>query len=262
MSDYTLSNEWAHAQQRLKGLADWFDPGTRRCLEDRGLARGWRCLEVGAGFGSIASWLAERVGPSGSVLATDIDTRFLRPSGHLSVLEHDIMRAPLPQGDFDLIHARFVLEHLAAPEQAIRHMSAALRPGGVLVIEDTDYSSWLPAPQVTEEGRQIFAKWSAALREVLTEAGGDMGAGRRRLADLIGAGFTQVDAEGRVYMVRGASLGAEVWRLTAEQLRERALATGRITAAELTRYLELLTQPSFIWMEGMVMATWGIRPAS
>ena len=38
---------------------------------------GWRCLEIGAGRGSMATWLAERVGPAGQVVATDIDTRYL-----------------------------------------------------------------------------------------------------------------------------------------------------------------------------------------
>ena len=55
------------------------DPLTRRYLGDRGLQAGWRCLEVGAGGGSIARWLAERVGPSGHVVATDLDVQFVAP---------------------------------------------------------------------------------------------------------------------------------------------------------------------------------------
>ena len=53
------------------------DPLTVRYLLRLGVGGGWRCLEVGAGAGSIVRWLSDRVGPNGSVVAADIDTRFL-----------------------------------------------------------------------------------------------------------------------------------------------------------------------------------------
>ena len=63
----------------------------------RGVGPGWRCLEVGAGAGSIAGWLADRVGPSGQVIATDLDTRFLEQQArpNLEVRRHDVVRDPL-----------------------------------------------------------------------------------------------------------------------------------------------------------------------
>lgn len=60
---------------RLRLLEVCRDPGTIGRLDRLGVSCGWRCLEVGAGHGSIARWLAERVGPTGSVLAADIDPR-------------------------------------------------------------------------------------------------------------------------------------------------------------------------------------------
>ena len=55
---------------------------------------GTRCLEVGAGGGSVAFWLAEQVGQSGVVVATDLETDFLESeaSSHpgMEVLRHDI----------------------------------------------------------------------------------------------------------------------------------------------------------------------------
>ena len=64
-------------RERLGHLEAWLDPVTVRHLEVTGVGEGWRSLEVGAGGGSIARWLGERVGASGSVLATDIDIRYL-----------------------------------------------------------------------------------------------------------------------------------------------------------------------------------------
>jgi hypothetical protein len=61
--DYLLANSGSEAQTRFASLSELFDPGTIRHLDNRGVSRGWRCLEVGGGGGSVASWLADRVGP-------------------------------------------------------------------------------------------------------------------------------------------------------------------------------------------------------
>jgi ubiquinone/menaquinone biosynthesis C-methylase UbiE len=74
---YAFDNALAVQRERLDTLQELFDPGTIRQLEARGVAPGWRCLEVGAGGGSIAEWLCDRVGPDGSVVATDLDTRWV-----------------------------------------------------------------------------------------------------------------------------------------------------------------------------------------
>jgi hypothetical protein len=64
---------------RFAGLEATFDPSTISYLTGVGVTYGWACWEIGAGGGSIARWLAERVGPTGSVLATDIDPGSSRP---------------------------------------------------------------------------------------------------------------------------------------------------------------------------------------
>ena len=66
--------------ERLRLLESIYDPGTIDMLTAIGVQPGWRCLVPGAGHGSIARWLADRVGPSGRVVATDIDPRFLASS--------------------------------------------------------------------------------------------------------------------------------------------------------------------------------------
>ena len=89
---YLLDNGHKEAADRFAALSALFDPTSTRHLERCGVGPGWRCLEVGPGGGSIATWLADRVGASGAVLATDIEPRFLtalaRPN--LEVRRHDI----------------------------------------------------------------------------------------------------------------------------------------------------------------------------
>src|SRR6516165_12269207 len=97
---------------RLSLLERIFDPLSRRRRE---LVRpGWRCLEVGAGRGSIAVWLAKQVGENGLVVATDIDVTYLQRLDvpNLEVREHNILTDPLDAlgpGSFDMVSLRLTL---------------------------------------------------------------------------------------------------------------------------------------------------------
>ena len=77
MSTYLFEHTWEQGRRRLDLLEQVFDPGTFDHLARLPLAAGSRCLEVGAGAGSVARWLCGRVGPGGRVVATDLDTEFL-----------------------------------------------------------------------------------------------------------------------------------------------------------------------------------------
>ena len=138
---YTLDqagdpNEW----ERLELLQKYYDPKTIPKLEQLGVASGWRCVDVGAGAGSIARWLAERVQPGGSVLAIDLDTTLLEKlaSPTLHVQRIDIRCEDLPEGA-GLLHARLVLEHLPERQDVLQRMVRALRPGGWILLTDTDF---------------------------------------------------------------------------------------------------------------------------
>lgn len=84
-------------------------------------------------------WLAEQVGPSGRVVASDIDTSWMPADGvAFEVLRHDIGIDGPPAGGFDLVHARLLLTHVPARAAALATMVRALRPGGWLLLEDAD----------------------------------------------------------------------------------------------------------------------------
>jgi ubiquinone/menaquinone biosynthesis C-methylase UbiE len=146
-SDYRLAAAGREAaeDERLTLLEQLYDPTSRR---RRALVQpGWRCLEIGAGRGSMALWLAEQVGPSGHVVATDVDTRYLQrlAAPNLEMLEHNILEGSLDElgaGSFDLVCSRLMLFHLKdRQEAAIRQMARCLRPGGWLIDEDADWDS-------------------------------------------------------------------------------------------------------------------------
>jgi tRNA A58 N-methylase Trm61 len=101
---------------RVRYLEAWADPLTIRHLEEIDVGVGWRCAEVGAGAGSVARWLADRVGPLGSVVATDIDLRFLTDlPANVEVRRQDISKEDLEPEIDDLVHCRVLLLAFGAP---------------------------------------------------------------------------------------------------------------------------------------------------
>jgi SAM-dependent methyltransferase len=145
--DYRLAAAGREAaeDERLGLLEQIYDPisRSRRAL----VQPGWRCLEVGAGRGSMVAWLAEQVGATGHVVATDVDTRYLSrlELPNVEVIEHNILEDPidvLRPGSFDLVCSRLMLFHLEGrQEQAISQMAECLRPGGWLLDEDADWGT-------------------------------------------------------------------------------------------------------------------------
>lgn len=141
-----LENAWSDERRRLAAAEEMFDPATFRHLDTIGIAAGMRCLEIGGGAGSVGRFMTGRVGPTGRVLITDLDTRHIEgcegPNAEVRV--HDICADPLEEG-FDVIHARLVLEHLPARFAVLDKLVTALRPGGWLLIEDLDFTAGRPS---------------------------------------------------------------------------------------------------------------------
>jgi SAM-dependent methyltransferase len=256
---YVFVNAAPQAAARLAALAEVFDPGSRRHLSERGVAGGWRCLEIGGGLGTLTRWLSERVGPAGSILTTDIDTRHLQQLRlpNVEVRTHDILTDPLPTGVFDLALARLVLEHLPDPDVALARMIDAVRPGGWVVVEDFEL---LPGVATDEDGiGERISKTMAAMRRVTAAAGAHQRLGRSLAGRLRVHGLNNVDTEGRVLLWRGGSSGAALSRLNFEQLREPILASGLVTRAEFDADMAALDDVTFEARSPILWTAWGQR---
>ena len=261
---YAYENARPVQRERLAALAEALDAGTMRHLDSIGVGRGWRCLEVGAGGGSIAAWLSERVAGEGAVVATDLDTTVLRGLSrpNLEIRVHDVLEDDLPEGEFDLVHLRLLLAWLSEPQRALRRLATALKPGGRLLAEEMDFTSVAPDPHLDSGAQGAFARVAAAHDAVLSgEHGFDLHYGRRVAGDLADAGLADVACEGRVSMWRGAQAGGALWRLTIIQVREPMLASGLVSEADIEHVLALCDDPAFASVSPIVMAAWGRRPA-
>jgi SAM-dependent methyltransferase len=245
MQNYSLSNAWENARRRLALLEQYLDPITQRRLTGLGLGKGWRCLEVGGGGGSVARWLCAQVGADGRVVGTDIDPRFLEEISEPSfeAWKHDITVDPLPEGEFDLVHTRWVLQHLADPEPAIVRMIFALRPGGCLLIEGMDFFPIYTASS------QLYIDLIVGLANVIASAGGNDFAGRALPAIVAKQGLTDFQAEGDFAILNGGSPMAEFFHLSVLQLRDGIVGSGALSDAQFDAATALLEDPEF-WAFG------------
>jgi SAM-dependent methyltransferase len=254
--NYALDNAWQRARERLALLEQELDPATRRHLLDAGVSRGWRCLEVGAGAGSIAHWLCEVVGDDGHVLATDLDTRLAATGApaNLELLRHDLMREPLPRTGFDLVHCRWLLHHLTDIDDALERLIGALKPGGVLVVEEPDFYP------LAASAPPLYVRYMDALtRAVVAHTGRDCCWARDLPARLARRGLSDVQARAEVAVVRGGGPLAHFYRLSGEQARERVLAGGAIDATDYDAALALLDDPALWAFGACTVAAWGRR---
>jgi SAM-dependent methyltransferase len=259
-SGYLLDNADREAPWRFAALSALFDPGTIRHLEDRGVAPGWHCLEVGGGSGSVASWLADRVGPTGRVLATDIDPRFLKflKLPNLEVRRHDIAADPLPEAAFDLVHTRLVLMHLPEREKALERMISALKPGGWLVDEEYDSSSMPPDPTVS--AGEVLLKTQVAMMRLFDDRGMNRRYGRLLFGQLRAHGLVSVGAEAQMFMWQCGSPGASIVRANYEQLRGALIEGNYVTEQQLEADLARLDDPDFMMPSAILWSAWGRRP--
>jgi SAM-dependent methyltransferase len=259
-SGYLLDNGAREAPARFAVLSAVFDPGTIRHLEACGVERGWHCLEVGGGNGSIASWLANRVGPTGHVLATDIDPRFLESLKlpNLEVRRHDIATDPLPKAAFDLVHARLVLMHLPEREMALARMISALKPGGWLIDEEYDSSSMPPDPAVSPG--EVLLETQVAMIRLLADGGVDRLFGRRLFGRLRAHGLVSISGEARAFMWQRGSAGAGLVRATYELLRGAMIDGNYITEEQFEKDVAGLDDPDFLMPSAILWSASGRRP--
>ncbi len=238
---------------RLNVLEGIFDPFSLRNLDRLGIQPGWRCLEVGAGAGSIARRMGELAGP-GNVIATDVSTDYLAPLAEagIAVLRHDVTVDDAP-GEFDLIHCRFVLDHLPERDEAIKRMASWLRPDGWLLIE-----AGTTAPELSSH--PAVRRAMEALNRVLSESIGTGTTWARTLPfPLVAAGLADVAAEGQTLPATGGSALARWLVATHKTIVKPAVASGVITQEELDEAFAAYESPDFVDYTWITVAAWGRR---
>jgi SAM-dependent methyltransferase len=236
-------------EQRLAILESRHDQGTIRRMKELGVSPGWRCLEVGAGRGSIARWLAERVGSTGHVVATDLDLRFLDRIrlSNLEVVRHNVCEEDFEPSAYNLVHCRTLLIHVPRPEEALARMAKAVQSGGWLFVEEPDYGSF-GSVDPTYPGAAEFDRSTRAIYDIASAAGVMRTYFGRRVPGLIERlGFENFSYEATVELCRGKDPVARFYSLSGRipGPRERLIAMGVQTREQLDHILHMYDDASF-----------------
>ncbi|MGW5124626.1 methyltransferase domain-containing protein [Streptomyces sp. NPDC004069] len=258
---YLLENRQTEAGERFDAFATLFDPTTFRHLEGLGVGPGWRCWEVGAGGTSVVSWLARRVGPTGTVVATDIDTSLVAGAAHppVEVRVHDVGAEEPPGEGFDLVHARLVLVHVPDRERALRSMIKALRPGGRLLLEDADPALQpLLCPDEHGPAEELANRLRHGFRRLLADRGADLSYGRRLPRLLREAGLHRVEADAYFPVTSPACTALE--SATVRQIRARLVAAGLATDEEIDQHLTNVASGTMDLTTAPMISAWGTKP--
>ena len=230
--------------ERLRMIEQVFDPASRRRLLTTCLQTGGRCLEVGPGAGSVMTWMSEVIGPTGQIVAVDLDPKFLseaeRPN--VTVVRADIRTAQLPQQSFDVVHARYVLIHLPDYEVALTKMFDSLKPGGWLVLEEPDFSA---SRGITGDELELASlrKINQAIERMYATLKMDYALGLKLPALMQRRGLQHLTVENDASLGAGGSGIATVMKMSAEQLREKYPATGVVGQSDFERYCRFADDP-------------------
>lgn len=195
---------------RLRAQARLWDPTAHALFDRLNIRRGARVLEIGPGAGSLHRELRRRAdGPVDAVEPSDAFARGIeRIAAHDGFGRGQLWRANLaevrlPRTHYDVIFARWVFLFLPEPAARVRQLAAALRPGGLLAIEDYQRETlrMLPPPAA-------WQRFLAADRAFFESQGGDASIGARLPALYTAAGLEVVDITATV---KSGHPGSPVW---------------------------------------------------
>ncbi|MGD9925269.1 MAG: trans-aconitate 2-methyltransferase [Pseudorhodoplanes sp.] len=241
MSGYVWQHDLKGEPDRLRLMSNLLDPSSRFHLLKTGVTTGWRCLEIGAGNGSLSQWLAQRVGPTGHVVASDIRTDLMDgiAGGNLEVRKLDVVHDEPPGAPFDLVAIRALLHHLPDRRAVVTRMVRWLKPGGWLFVQEPDfYPTWTVDPPSQKRFWEQFIAW-AAIHQI------DYYVGRKIPAWLQEERLTDIGSEGHAILYNGGSGFAQWWDCGIREVADKLQSEGGVSRAVLDEFLSLCRNPSY-----------------
>jgi SAM-dependent methyltransferase len=243
MNSYIFGDNQAdHELRRLRRIEAALDPQTHRLIRRTGLRRAWKCLEVGAGGGSILRWLGDRVGVRGQAVGVDKKVVYLSQfsTPPFEVIEGDVLQVDRAAA-FDLIHARYVLIHNRRSAEILAHLKRLLKPDGCLVLEEPDFEA---AEWIDETYGAAGQRVNRAIRAMFSGMSLDPGFGRRLPALVSRAGFRVSCVEARAHLEPGGAPVAMVMAESTEALQEKYTSTGEASTADVDSYIHGARDPN------------------
>lgn len=257
MSTYVWQHDLNGEADRLRLMSRLLDPSSSFHLQRIGVAPGWRCLEIGAGNGSLSQWLARQVGPTGHVLATDLHPDLMQgiAGPNLDVAAFDVVHDEPPGAPFDLVAIRALLHHLPERRAVVSRMVRWLKPGGWLFVQEPDfYPTWTVEPPSQKSFWEAFIRW-ADTHQI------DYYVGRKLPDWMQQEGLGGITSEGHTIYYNGGSDFARWWDYGLREVAAKLQSEGGVTAAVLDEFYALARDPEYWTMTIAFTASTGQKPA-
>jgi SAM-dependent methyltransferase len=241
MAEYVWQHDLEGERDRLRLMSDLLDPSSEFHLMGTGIAAGWRCLEIGAGNGSLSQWLAQRVGPTGHVIASDIRTDLMEgiADDNLEVRKFDVVHDDPPGAPYDLVAIRALLHHLPQRRAVVSRMAQWLRPGGWLFVQEPDfYPTWTVEPPSQKHFWEQFIRWATA-HDI------DYYVGRKIPAWLQAEGLLNINSEGHAILYNGGSGFAAWWAYGIREIADKLESEGSVSYVTLDEFVRLYRDPTY-----------------
>jgi SAM-dependent methyltransferase len=225
------------------------------------------CLDVGCGGGDVSVELARLVAPNGRVVAMDLDevkidiARGEAATQQVSNIDFRVANLEdcILHQEFDVAHARFVLTHLRNPSEALTKIRTALKPGGIVVVADTNFHGLFSQPASPAVHRYV-----ELYTETLKRRNGDADIGLRLPKLLSQAGFEDI----HLSIVQHAGMSGDkklIAPITLENIADAAIAEGVASRADVESLLlelyDFARDPHTVLSGPRIIETWARRPA-
>jgi SAM-dependent methyltransferase len=253
-------------RERLRVLARIQAAPTIRLLQRVRIARGARCLDAGCGGGDVTLELARIAGPDGKAVGVDRDEVKLalaREEAREAGLDNVSYRAAdvnelEAENEFDVVYSRFLLAHLPDPAAVMERLVAAVRPGGLVVLEDIDFTGAFCHPE-NRAYRRFWELFPAAVRA----HGGDPTFGPALPGLLAGAGLRDVDV--RVVQATGRDpdiklMPALTFENSIDAVAAAGLAQREAVEAMVDELYAFAADPETVLALPRVVQAWGRAP--
>ena len=231
--------EYVHgySEREERRLIDQATTLTDLLHRDTSYPSGDTVLEVGCGVGAQTVALA-RFSPEAKIVSMDISLESIEVAkkrvvnrGYTNVTFHqaDLYHLPFPDECFDHIFLCFVLEHIAAPQEALKYLKAKLKKGATITVIEGDHGSTYFHPKSREASKTI-----QCLIDIQAAMKGDSLIGRQLYPLLSQTGFENIAVSPRmVYvdsskpeLVKGFTVNTFIAMV--ESVRDRAIGMNLI----------------------------------
>jgi len=168
---------------RLINQSKCWEPETDLLFDRIGIQPGWKCLDSGCGPIGVIPSLSKHIGDTGLIVGLDENPHYLSAAKrslcsdnntNIDLLMGNIYSPSLKEGSFDLCHARFIMNEKGCDTELLDIMIKLSQPGGVIVSQESDWTTWKCYPP-----QPAWSRIRDAMIRLFDLKGGDINAGLR-----------------------------------------------------------------------------------